>query len=130
VLANHFPGGGSLERPNAGQHLVEDTAQGVDVGAGIHRTSLGLLWGHVIGGTQDHAGSSHVGQLGGPGDTEVGNFPMPMASEMCSSFSPFGNVLRMLSLVLLHTVIHRFHKLKPALPLAYLKEIAEEERAL
>ena len=46
----------------AGEHLVEDGAEGVDVAAGVHAADvLDLLRGHVVGGAEDEIG------LGGEG---------------------------------------------------------------
>ena len=64
-----------LERPPARQHLVEDHAGGVDVGAGVDRLAERLLGREVLGRAEDDAG---LGQrlpaalgLGHLGDAEV-----------------------------------------------------------
>ena len=65
---------GAFERRPSGQHLVEDRAQGVDVGG---RTDLvnsppRLLGGHVTGRAQDRAGVSQLAALLNPfGQAEV-----------------------------------------------------------
>ena len=55
-----------IERRRAGQQLVEDHAQGVDVGPGVdvHRRRVGLLGRHVRRRADDRAGVAQalVGQ--------------------------------------------------------------------
>ena len=41
----------------AGQHLVDDAAQGIDVDAMVGNFAARLLWRHVFGRSEDHAGS-------------------------------------------------------------------------
>ena len=66
-----------IERRRAGQQLVEDHAQGVDVGTGvdIHRRRVGLLRRHVSRSADDRAGVGEalLGELefGRFGDAEV-----------------------------------------------------------
>jgi len=80
-LAERLHGGEAAERRRAGEHLVEDGAQGVDVGPGVDLlAAVGeLLRGHVRGGAQDlprlragplgqdELGEPEVADLGGPG---------------------------------------------------------------
>ena len=40
---------GPFERGDAGDHLVEDRAEAVDVGAGIAAFAFDLFGGHVVG---------------------------------------------------------------------------------
>ena len=60
----------------AGQHLVEDAAQRVDVGATVDRVALDLLGGDVVGGPHPQAGprqaSGRPRALGQPEVGEVG----------------------------------------------------------
>ena len=48
--------GSPRERPAAGEHLVEDAAEGPDVAAGIDRCPRDLLRAHVGGGAEQRAG--------------------------------------------------------------------------
>ena len=78
----------ALERRSAGECLVQDDAQRVDVGPFIKgHIALGVLWGHVQRGAQNVAG---LGQLHGAGarvhlgDAEVHDLdhcPLALASE-------------------------------------------------
>ena len=45
----------AVERPRAGDHLVEHDAEGEDVRAVVDGAPLGLLGRHVGGGAEDHA---------------------------------------------------------------------------
>ncbi len=73
MLHDHRRWGIGVEGDPAGEHLVEDYAQGVDVAAGIHRVALALLRGHVLGCAQEGPGAGDVrGGLHHPGDAEVG----------------------------------------------------------
>ena len=68
------------ERRLAVQQLVEDHAQGVDVGGGVDRLALHLLRGHV-GGCSDHASGRCqtvlvVDQLGDPEVEDLGLAPV------------------------------------------------------
>ena len=63
---------GAVEGPRAGQALVGDDAEGVDVGGGGDLHALRLLGGEVLGGADDHAGAGQRGGVAGLGDAEVG----------------------------------------------------------
>ena len=63
---------GAVEGPGAGQALVGDDAEGVDVGGGGDLHALRLLRGEVLGGADDHAGAGERGGVAGLGDAEVG----------------------------------------------------------
>ncbi len=62
-----------LERHLAGEHLVEDDAQGVEVARGPHLPPHRLLWRHVDCRTQDDARLGDLGRSGGPRYAEVGH---------------------------------------------------------
>ena len=63
-----------VEGDLADQHLVEDDAERVDVGAGIDSLSHRLLGGDVVGRAEDAPGRRHPVLLELPGDPEVGQF--------------------------------------------------------
>src|SRR5207245_11651624 len=44
----------ALKCPAARHHLIEEGAEAEDIGARIYSLALGLLWGHVGGGPDDH----------------------------------------------------------------------------
>ena len=57
---------------DAGQALVADDAEGVDVGGRGDLHALRLLGGEVLRGAHDHAGAGERGGVAGLGDAEVG----------------------------------------------------------
>ena len=71
----------ALEGRAAAEHLVEDDAEAVDVGAGVDRLALDLLGRHVLGGADHEAGLGEVGALGRLGDAEVGHLHPAVAGE-------------------------------------------------
>jgi hypothetical protein len=54
-----------------GQQLVEDHAEGKDVGLHPRPLALHLLGRHVVGRAHDRAGRGHAGAVGGARDAEV-----------------------------------------------------------
>ena len=65
LLDEHAHGGVGLEGVSSGEHLVEDEAEGVEVGAAVDRAlevSAGLLGRHVLRCADDEVG---LGQDGG-----------------------------------------------------------------
>ena len=56
-----------------GQHLVEDEAEGVDVGATVDGVAVHLLGSEVAGGPDHGAGASQIVATGRLGDSEVGD---------------------------------------------------------
>ncbi len=62
-----------LERDLAGQHLVEQDPERVDVGAGVDLPAHRLLGGDVVGGAEDPAGRGQAVRLEREGDPEVGD---------------------------------------------------------
>jgi hypothetical protein len=65
------------ERRPPGHHLVEDDAEGVDIGAGVDHVALGLLGREVGGRAHDRAGLGEtLGRVAGPGDAEVGDLDL------------------------------------------------------
>jgi hypothetical protein len=64
----------ALEGDAAGQRLVEDAAEGVDVAAGVELVALDLLGRGVVGGAHPLAGLGHLGGCGGDalGQPEIG----------------------------------------------------------
>ncbi len=74
--------GGTLEGDTAGQGLVGHDAQGVHVGAGIHRAPFDLLGSQVANRADHHPGLGEVGGLGvGLGDTEVGDQDLAVVAD-------------------------------------------------
>jgi hypothetical protein len=68
----------AVEGHAAGDHLVEDNAQRIDVRAGVRLPALDLLGTHVLGGADDDALPRH--RLGAErvGDTEVHDAGVPV----------------------------------------------------
>ena len=62
-----------VERPAAGQALVEHHAERVDVARGGGRLALGLLRGEVLRGADHLTGLRQRHRVAGPGDAEVGD---------------------------------------------------------
>jgi len=71
----------SLERDPSGQHLVQDDAQGVQIGPVIHDHTLGLLWRHIVWGAQHGAGAGQPAGVAGAGDAKVGHFGPAVGAE-------------------------------------------------
>lgn len=44
-----------IERPHPGQHLIQNNAEGPDVGALVYALAFGLLWAHVRRCPKDHS---------------------------------------------------------------------------
>ena len=64
--------GPARERRLAGQALVEDAAEGVAVGAAVHRAAGGLFGGRVPGGAEERPGAAEGAVVAvGPGQAEV-----------------------------------------------------------
>ena len=70
----------ALERDHAGEQLVEDHPDRVQVGGGAHRVALGLLGREVLGGAHDRARERHV-RGARPGDAEVRHARPPLFVE-------------------------------------------------
>ncbi|GBC79803.1 hypothetical protein HRbin09_01029 [bacterium HR09] len=74
-LGEDFGLGASREGERAGEHLEEEQAQGVNVAAGIHLFSPGLLRGEVLQGANQGPGAGKpapVGQACYPKIADVG----------------------------------------------------------
>jgi hypothetical protein len=70
-----------FERHPAAQHLVEDDAQAVEVGAAVDRLGLDLLGREVLGGAEERALLGQVGRLGRLGDAEVAHLHPPVLGQ-------------------------------------------------
>ncbi len=57
----------------AGEHLIEDHAGGVDVGAAVHMAALGLLRGDIVDRADGLGGHGVLGGAGDAGDAEIGD---------------------------------------------------------
>ena len=68
----HEAGALALEGRAAGQHLVGDDGEGVDVGGGGEVLAAHLLRGHVAWRAHGEAGHGEAGGVEGAGDAEVG----------------------------------------------------------
>ncbi len=73
--------GVATPRPLAGQRLVQDETQAVDVRGGGRRLALGLLRAEVVDRPERRAGDGTLGIGGQPGDPEVGDHRPPIAGE-------------------------------------------------
>ena len=73
VLPEDGKGVGAFERHLPRQQLVQDAAEGVDVGAGVRPFAAGLLRRHVVGRAHHHAGGRDGGQGLGAGYAEIGD---------------------------------------------------------
>src|SRR5262245_5907640 len=75
-LVERLERGGSAERRTAGQQLIEDGAEGVDVGRGTDGTALPgrLFGGHVAGRAHDVAGPRLARSTAKPRQAEVSDF--------------------------------------------------------
>jgi hypothetical protein len=69
------------ERWLPAQQLVQDDAEGVDVGAAVDRRPLDLFGGQVLGGAERGVGARQVEPVGGLGDAEVGDEHAPVDGE-------------------------------------------------
>ena len=67
----------AAERRSAGEHLEQEEAERVDVGAGVDRLRLHLLGREVPRGADDRAGSRQVAPALGLRDAEVGDLDGP-----------------------------------------------------
>ena len=73
--------GGLVVREALGQRLVEDAAERVDVGAGVHRLAADLLGGGVVDAAHEQAGLGQ-GVLGGVlGEAEVGEVDVLLGAD-------------------------------------------------
>ena len=70
-----------LERDIAGQHLVEDDAERVDVGPRVGLLAHRLLGGDVVGGAEHPTGSGQAVDLERAGDSEVGDLGPPVGVD-------------------------------------------------
>ncbi len=70
-----------VERDLADQHLVEDDAERVDVGALVDAVAHRLLGGDVVGGAEDAAGRRHPVLLELARDPEVGQLRPPLGVD-------------------------------------------------
>ena len=70
-----------LERPPAGQHLVEHDAQRVDVGGPGHLVAPRLLRAEVVDRAQGGAGDRHRGLGHGARDAEVGDLHVAVVGD-------------------------------------------------
>jgi hypothetical protein len=67
-LADYRSGGRGGEGMAAAEHLVEDDAEGEDVGAAVGGRTIKDLGRHILGGTGNHAGhGENGGSLRHPG---------------------------------------------------------------
>ncbi len=72
MLAEDPHEGVAVERHLAGEHLVEDDAEGVDVGAGVDALPRRLLGRHVVRRAEDHPRPGELGvRAADLGDAEV-----------------------------------------------------------
>ena len=65
----------------AGNHLIEHSPQGVEVGPGGDLTAHGLLRGHVVKGAHHHPGVGKAGEVNGQGQTEVADLGRAVGTE-------------------------------------------------
>ncbi len=73
VMVAHLFGIAALEGGLAGQHLVQDDAEGVDIGAVIDVLALGLFGGEVAGSAEDVAALGEVDAFGFFGEGDLGD---------------------------------------------------------
>jgi len=78
MLVDDRPGGLGLEGDPTGQHLVQDHAQGVDVGAMVNGLALGLFRGHVLWSPNDGHGLDPLGALKSFSDAKVRQHRAPI----------------------------------------------------
>ena len=71
----------ALERPPAGQHLVEDDAERVDVRGRAGLLAARLLRAEVVDRAEGRPGQRHLGLGDRPGDPEVGDLHPAVARE-------------------------------------------------
>ena len=71
----------AMEGDVAGEHLVEDDAERVDVGALVDVLAHRLLGGDVVGGAEHPAGRGHPLLLERAGDAEVGHLRAPVGVD-------------------------------------------------
>lgn len=77
----------AFECAAAGEELVEDRAEGEEVGARIDAAAAHLLRRHVVRRAEDRAGAGHA-RLADAGQSEVDDLHLP-ASQICSITSSF-----------------------------------------
>ena len=85
-LVAHVPRGdigeaGAAERRPAGQHLVQDDAEGVEVRARVDLAPQRLLGRHVLAGAEHAAGLGQARLLERAGDAEVGHADAPVVAD-------------------------------------------------
>ena len=80
MLERDRDGAVALERHGAGQHLVENDADRVEVGALVHLIALRLLRREILGGPKNGADLRHAG-VAGARDAEVHDLDVPVAVD-------------------------------------------------
>ncbi len=71
-----------MERQPAGQHLVEQEPDRIDVSPGVDRVASYLLGREVSGGPDDHTGARQITlRAVGLGDTKVGDLDAVVSTD-------------------------------------------------
>ena len=96
MLAQHRQGRGRLERQRPREHLVQHTAQGIDVRPGVRALPPALLRRHVVRRAHHHARGRHGRQRLAARDAEVRHLRRTVGSDqhVLGLDVPVNNALR------------------------------------